>query len=399
MTEIKDKCNWNELAEKGNSYEEIRIALNGLKSYCSKLDKVKIYGKNNEFKDEFKQDLESKIAQIFENSSLTLTKTEVGSMRKSFLKNLKEYLDLIVLRKAFAQISFSQYPLFRFFEALSSFTDEAEFEVLKDKLRITISDPSRIGLMRIAFNSDSFKFFRLGKVGINLDDLKDLLKCNAKDGSTVSLVFTEEELVMNITSTKRKRTITRTLKHIDFELQEIPMDVLNNIVYPFAFDMTKDDFVDLIANSGRYSEILKIEANPRVIVFSESSNKGNSEIDFKKGNLVSLRFQKERLLLELEGEENQESKEAIKQALKEKSSAGSYSLSFLGIIKSFSNILDPQDKISFSLKTDTPFKTEISFKKLSSTKLTYYLAPRVPEEDYQEEDFDESEEESEQDQL
>lgn len=253
--------------------------------------------------------------------------------------------------------------------------------------------------MGIAFNCDSFKFFRLGKVGINLDDLKDLLKCNAKDNSTVSLVFTEEELVMSIASAKRKRTINRTLTHIDFELQEIPMDTLNNIVYPFAFEMTKDDFVDLIANSGRYSEIIKIEANPRIIVFSESSSKGNSEIDFKKSNLVSLRFQKEKLLLELEREQSQELKEAIKQALKEKNSAGSYSLSFLGIVKSFSNILDPQDKISFSLKTDTPFKTEISFKKLSSTKLTYYLAPRIPEEDYEEEDFDESEEESEQDQF
>jgi len=399
MTEIKDKYNWNKLAEKGNSYEEIRIALDGLKSSCSELEKIEIYGKDNEFKDEFKQDLESKIAQIFENSSLTLTKTEVSSMRKSFLKNLKDYLDLIVLRKAFAQISFSQYPLFRFFEALSSFVDEAEFEVLKDELKITISDPSRIGLMGIAFNSDSFKFFRLGKVGINLDDLKDLLKCNAKDNSTVSLVFTEEELVMSITSTKRKRTITRTLTHIDFELQEIPMDTLNNIVYPFAFEMTKDDFVDLITNSGRYSEIIKIEANPRIIVFSESSSKGNSEIDFKKGNLVSLRFQKEELLLELEREQSQESKEAIKQTLKEKSSECEYSLSFLGIVKSFSNILDPQDKISFSLKADTPFKTEISFKKLSSTKLIYYLAPRIPEEDYEEEDFDESEEESEQDQF
>ena len=389
MTEIKDKYNWNKLAEKGNSYEEIRIALDGLKSYCSELDKEEIYDENNGFKDGFKQDLESKFAQIFEKSSLTLTKTEVGSMRKSFLKNLKEFLDLIVLRKAFAQISFLQYPLFRFFEALSSFVDEAEFVVLKDELRITISDPSRIGLMRIAFNSDSLKFFRLGKVGINLDDLKDLLKCNAKDESTVSLVFTEEELVMSITSTKRKRTITRTLKHIDFELQEIPMDVLNNIVYPFAFEMTKDDFVDLIANSGRYSEILKIEANPRVIIFSESGSKGNSEIDFKKRNLVSLSFQKEKLLLELEGEENQESKEAIKQVLKEKSSMGSYSLSFLKIVKDFSNILDLREKISFSLKTDNPFKTEISFKKLSSTKLTYYLAPRVPEEDFEEEDGDE----------
>lgn len=348
--------------------------------------------------------METKLAQIFEEASLSLTKTEVSSMRKSFLKNLKETLDLVVLRKALAQITFSQYPLFRFFEAFSSFVDEAEFEILEDKLKITISDPSRIALMEIAFNSDSFRFFRLGKVGICIDDLKDLLKCNAKDGSTVLLAFTEEELVMNVTSAKRKRTITRTLNPIDYELQEIPMDALNRIVYPFAFEMTKDDFVDLMANSGRYSEIVSVEANPRVVVFSEDSDKGSSEIDFKKNNLVSLSFQKEELLLELEQKQSQEKeeakeeREAIEKVLKEKSCLSSYSLSFLALVKSFSNTLDLQDKISFCLKTDSPLKIAICFKKLTNTELTYYLAPRVPEVDAENEDFDEREEEFDRDQ-
>jgi len=46
--------------------------------------------------------------------------------------------------------------------------------------------------------------------------------------------------------------------------------------------MTKEDFVDFIANSGRYSEMVKIKATPRQVVFSESSDKGSSKIDFKK---------------------------------------------------------------------------------------------------------------------
>jgi len=227
-----------------------------------------------------------------------------------------------------------------------------------------------------------------------LSNLRDLLKCNAKDESTVSLVFTEEELAMNVTSTKRKRTIRRTLNPIDFELQEIPMDALNKIVYPFAFEMTKDDFVDFIANSGRYSEIVSVEANPRVVVFSENSDKGNSEIDFKKNNLVGLSFQKEKLLLELEqkqSQEDKEAKEAIEKVLKEKSCLSSYSLSFLALVKSFSNTLDLQDKISFSLKTDSPLRIAICFKKLANTELTYYLAPRAPEVDNEDGDLDEME--------
>lgn len=46
--------------------------------------------------------------------------------------------------------------------------------------------------------------------------------------------------------------------------------------------MTKDDFVDLIANSDHYSEIVKIKATPHQVVFSESSDKGSSKINFKK---------------------------------------------------------------------------------------------------------------------
>ena len=34
MTEIEDQFNWNKLAEKGDSYEEIRIGFNALEFHC-----------------------------------------------------------------------------------------------------------------------------------------------------------------------------------------------------------------------------------------------------------------------------------------------------------------------------------------------------------------------------
>ena len=387
MTEAKPKYNWDEIAEKGNSYETARTALKALETHCIGLSKAEIYNKDNKFKHGFKQELEIKLDQIFEESSLP--ESDNNSMRKDFLKNLESTLELIVIKKAYATITFSQFHLQKFFEALDSFVDEIEIEITKEGVRITASDPSRIGLMEIIFGSKSYQFFRAGKVGINVDNLKKKIK-GLNDSSKVVLVFTETIVEMIITSPKRKRTIRRTLNLIDFEKQDIPMDCLSNLVQPYTFEMTKDDFGDLMNNSGYYSEIINIEVSQQRVLFKESGNEGDSEIDYKKKNLVSLNFNESELLNELERAESDVSREEIKKVLEEKVCKGSYSLSFLKVVKNFSVVLDLQDKITFSIKTDTPLKVQISFKKLNKTALTYYLAPRVPEPDF-DEDEDENE--------
>jgi hypothetical protein len=209
-------------------------------------------------------------------------------------------------------------------------------------------------------------------------------------------VFTEKILEMIIASPKRKRTIKRTLIPIDFEKQDIPMDCLNRIVNPYTFEMTKDDFGDLMSNSGYYSEIIDVDVNQQRVIFKESGNEGDSEIDYKKKNLVSLTYNEEELLNEIEKEQDQNTIQKLKQTIKEKVCKGSYSLSFLKVVKNFSVILDLTDKITFSIKLDTPLKVEVVFKKIDKTRLTYYLAPRVPEADFDEEEdeiIDENQEE------
>jgi hypothetical protein len=58
----------------------------------------------------------------------------------------------------------------------------------------------------------------------------------------------------------------------------------------------------------------------------------------------------------------------------------------LRIVKEFSKVLDKNGKIAISLKTDTPLKAEICFKHLSNSHMTWFLAPRVPEEEFDEEE-------------
>ena len=179
---------------------------------------------------------------------------------------------------------------------------------------------------------------------------------------------------MSVKSDKRKRVIVRKLSAIDFELHEMPIDTLNAIKYPFEFEMTKDDYLDLTSNVGRYSEILGIRSSPDRVPFSESSEKGSAEIEYKKDDLPSLKFCKEVLDVDSEKEEV---RIADKKILDAQQCVAYYSLSFLGLVKSFCNVLDAKDKIVFCVKTSHPLKTQVTFKKLAHAFIVYYLAPRI----------------------
>ena len=42
------------------------------------------------------------------------------------------------------------------------------------------------------------------------------------------------------------------------------------------------------------------------------------------------------------------------------------------------SVLEKNDAVHFSIKDDHPMRIEISFAKLGSTTLLYFLAPRIP---------------------
>ncbi|NHJ22497.1 MAG: hypothetical protein EAX91_16240 [Candidatus Lokiarchaeota archaeon] len=384
MTVIEDQYNWNKLAERGSGYEEVRTKLSALEVNWYGLQKEQVFTEENEFTKRFKQEVKTKVDGIFESSALP--QKDIASMKRKFHARVQKNLELAVLKKGLAQITFDQYPLYKFFEAFNTFVDEVEFNVSRDQIKVVISDPSRIAVIKVAFSNDSFLFLREGTVSVNIGDLKEMLRCQSKSESTVTLLFAEEGLEMSITSEKRKRTIVRKLNAIDFEPQEMPLDTLNAIKYPFEFEMTKDDYLDLLGNSGRYSEILGIKTTLENVIFSEASDKGSAEIEYKKDDLPNLTFLEDVLDLESEIKEVQLVDKEIFDA---KRCKGYYSLPFLRLIKEFCAVLNSKDAIKFSLKTSHPLKAQITFKKLTNATIVYFLAPRMDEVD--EDDFEDEE--------
>ena len=80
--------------------------------------------------------------------------------------------------------------------------------------------------------------------------------------------------------------------------------------------------------------------------------------------------------------------DGIKKELETKVSNEGYSLTFVKILKKFCNLLDLHDTLSFSIKSDTPLKTEIIFKKLENTKFIYFMSPRCEEAEFEDDDDD-----------
>ena len=249
-------------------------------------------------------------------------------------------------------------------ETLASIIDETEFRVTPKEFTISAMDPSRICLLKLSIKKDDFDDYQCSKeskVGLNLDDLDKILKRSAANDS-VEIEFNETDQKIKIKMQREGVTRTRTfsLALLDIDIEEIPMDNLLKIEYPSNWVIDPDFLVEAIKDAEIYSEILNINANEgQGLIFSSSGQIGEMEYDLNEDDLIES---------ELKG-----------------SSSGAYSLTFLKAILKIASITE---KLEISLKTDHPLK--MNFDLLEGGKLSYFLAPRVEEEEFNEdEDMDE----------
>lgn len=249
-------------------------------------------------------------------------------------------------------------------ETLASIIDETEFRVTPKEFTISAMDPSRICLLKLSIKKDDFDDYQCSKeskVGLNLDDLDKILKRSAANDS-VEIDFNETDQKIKIKMQREglSRTRTFSLALLDIDIEEIPMDNLLKIEYPSNWVIDPDFLVEAIKDAEIYSEILNINANEgQGLIFSSSGQIGEMEYDLNEDDLIES---------ELKG-----------------SSSGAYSLTFLKAILKIASITE---KLEISLKTDHPLK--MNFDLLEGGKLSYFLAPRVEEEEFNEdEDMDE----------
>ena len=245
-------------------------------------------------------------------------------------------------------------------ETLASIIDETEFRVTPKKFTISAMDPSRICLLKLSINKENFDDYQCdkeSKVGLNLDDLDKILKRSAANDS-VEINFNETEQKIKIKMQREGITRMRTfsLALLDIEIEEIPMDNLLRIEYPSKWVIEPEFLVEAIKDAEIYSEILNMTAREgQGLVFSSTGQIGEMEYNLSEDDLIETNI--------------------------DGTSSGAYSLTFLKAILKIASITE---KLEISLKTDHPLK--MIFNLLEGGELSYFLAPRVEEAEFEDDD-------------
>ena len=247
-------------------------------------------------------------------------------------------------------------------ETLASIIDETEFRVTPKEFTISAMDPSRICLLKLSLkkqNFDEYDCNKESKVGLNLDDLDKILKRSAANDSVeINFDETEQKIKIKMQREGMSRTRTFSLALLDIEIEEIPMDNLLKIEYPSKWVIEPSFLVEAIKDAEIYSEILNIAAiEDQGLNFSSTGQIGEMEYNLSEDDLIETNI--------------------------DGSSSGAYSLTFLKAILKIASITE---KLEISLKTDHPLK--MIFNLLEGGELSYFLAPRVEEAEFEDDDDD-----------
>jgi proliferating cell nuclear antigen len=227
-------------------------------------------------------------------------------------------------------------------------------------------DPSRVCLLKLTIDKEDFDEFEFEKeggddaqytIGLNLDDLDKILKRSSTNDS-IEIDFKENDnkikIIMQREGMSRSRTFSLAL--LDIEIEEIPMDTLLNYDYPTRWVIDPEFLVEAIKDAEIYSEILNIKAEKdQGLVFNSSGQIGEMEYNLAFEDLIESEIDAD--------------------------STGAYSLAFLKAILKIASITE---KLTVFLETDHPLK--MIFNLLEGGKLSYFLAPRVEEAEFEDED-------------
>jgi hypothetical protein len=332
------------------------------------------------FTDEFTNELHQGLGSILSKYP-NFTPTELDNKRTQYFEQIYSFLHTAHIKKVACEITFDAFSLLKLFKALDKIISEAQFIINPEGIFIEIMDPSRICLIQIILKESSYKYFKKGKYPLNIESLTKVLSCESNDMSSVTLQFTEANLLITITSEKFGSEINRTANYLDLELEPIPLEGLININYPIQFSLEQLKFIYTMKNLGVYSEIINITADnkngKKAVMFNESGDDGTGEVIWAKKNLSKLQFFHDLIKTELENTSNEKFKNSLENILKEQQCTSAHSLTFLKWIEEIAKVLERKDPVNFSIKDDHPLRITINFNRLGSTTLLYFLAPRA----------------------
>ena len=245
-------------------------------------------------------------------------------------------------------------------ETLSSIIDETEIKITPEEFIITAMDPSRICLLKLVIKNEDFDEYEADgefQIGLNLEDFGKIMKRSSIQDS-ITLTHTRADnkikIIMQQGETSRARTFTLAL--LDIDIEEIPMDNLLSIEYPSSWTLDPDFFIEAIKDAEIYSEILNIQAKENIgLTFTSAGQIGEMLYELGLDAFIDTDIHT--------------------------TGTGAYSLMFLKAIMKISTITE---KLEMSLKTDHPLKMQ--FDLFEGGVISYFLAPRVEQTDFDEDE-------------
>ena len=242
-------------------------------------------------------------------------------------------------------------------ETLAAIFSEVEIKVNPKELTISAMHPSRICSLKVTMKKEEFNEFQISggesKIGLNIEALDKVLK-RANNDHLITLSFEEKDQKLKIRMSKEgsMRSKTFSLSILDIDTEEIPMDNLLQIEYDSSWKMNMDLLVEAVKDAEIYSEVMNIKAEEaKGLLFSSIGQIGEMEYDMGEEELIEAN---------LHGV-----------------SSGDYSLAFLKPIVKMNSITET---FEMSLKTAFPIKCILSI--LEGGTLSYFLAPRVEDAEF-----------------
>ncbi len=245
------------------------------------------------------------------------------------------------------------------FEAVSSIITQVNLKVTPEGLSMTAMDLSHICLVSLNLKKEDLDEFETDQeysLGINLIDLVKIIKRSGSDDE-ISFIHNpaDKKLVIEMKPESAKKSRRFTMALMDLDDEEINLEGLEAMEFDNKTTLNVDFLDEAIKDAEIYAETLEVRVEDKLI-FSCSGNIGDMEYVLEKDELDSADFAE--------------------------TSKGIFALSFL---KNVLKIASVSKQIRMQLRTEAPLKMEFDI--LNNSRILYFLAPRVEEDDDMDDDY------------
>lgn len=237
-------------------------------------------------------------------------------------------------------------------KSMSSINDETIFQ-FGNGIKATLLDPSRVATADFKIGTDILEIIQDEEIrtGMNLFDLQKVMARFGKNPDEMFFGFDTKTNKFKIKANLEGKTKTFTLNSIDIDYKDYNTDFLFKIPLESIFKIKTFDFLDAMKDCTIHSDVFQIKsAYNKGITISSISQYGDCTVDLDVKKVIM-------------------------------DSIGTYSIKFIEtILKDI-----PEADLIVMFQKDKPLAIHLKYSKQSY--LRYMVAPRVDNNDLDEDDF------------